>query len=203
MNKARSGNELPAHCPRYRYECACPLHRSSRPPASISRAALDLGRLRAQARVAERSIATSQPKPSAPTSRQIQPASNCGWKRPAYRFSSPFTAASRRRPSTDLRRRHSLLHEGTPSFTIMETKYRDDADCPAPFPRLAGATFPKGWVKEKAYNGPRIRFPPSQGNRLSLNDVFETHEEVLGSVPWRRERGFASKDPLTVTAARR
>jgi enoyl-CoA hydratase len=83
-------------------------------------------------------------------------------------------------------------------FTIMETNIAMTADV-GTFPRLQ-RYIPEGWVKEMAYTGRRIDSAKAKEIGL-VNDVFETHEDVLAHV-LATAKEIASKDPLTVTGCK-
>tara|TARA_R110001592_G_scaffold9692_11_gene51276 strand:- start:803 stop:1648 length:846 start_codon:yes stop_codon:yes gene_type:complete len=83
-------------------------------------------------------------------------------------------------------------------FTIMETNIAMTADV-GTFPRLQ-RYIPEGWVKEMAYTGRRIDSAKAKEIGL-VNDVFDTHEDVLAHV-LATAKEIASKDPLTVTGCK-
>lgn len=83
-------------------------------------------------------------------------------------------------------------------FCIQETNIAMTADV-GTFPRLQ-RYIPEGWVKEMAYTGRKIGADKAKEIGL-VNDVFETHEELLEYV-LGTAREIASKDPLTVTGCK-
>ncbi len=83
-------------------------------------------------------------------------------------------------------------------FTIMETNIAMTADV-GTFPRLQ-RYIPEGWAKQMAYTGMRLTAEKAKEIGL-VNDVFDTHEEVLAHVMGVAAE-IASKDPLTVTGCK-
>ncbi|MGA1343610.1 MAG: crotonase/enoyl-CoA hydratase family protein [Hyphomonas sp.] len=83
-------------------------------------------------------------------------------------------------------------------FCIMEINIAMTADV-GTFPRLQ-RYIPEGWVKELAYTGRRIDAAKAKEIGL-VNDVFDTHEELLAYV-MATAREIASKNPVAVTGSK-
>ncbi len=83
-------------------------------------------------------------------------------------------------------------------FCIQETNIAMTADV-GTFPRLQ-RYIPEGWAKQMAYTGMRLKAEKAKEIGL-VNDVFETHDEMLEAVMEIAEE-IAKKDPLTVTGCK-
>lgn len=83
-------------------------------------------------------------------------------------------------------------------FCIMEINIAMTADV-GTFPRLQ-RYIPEGWVKELAYTGRRIDAAKAKEIGL-VNDVFDTHEELLTYV-MATAKEIASKNPVAVTGSK-
>jgi enoyl-CoA hydratase len=83
-------------------------------------------------------------------------------------------------------------------FCIQEINIGMTADV-GTFPRLC-KLIPEGWVRELAYTGRRL--PAARAKEIGLvNEVFETHEELLAFV-LETAREIASKAPLAVAGSK-
>lgn len=83
-------------------------------------------------------------------------------------------------------------------FCIQEINIAMTADV-GTFPRLQ-RYIPEGWVKEMAYTG--MRLDAAKAKEIGLvNDVFETHEEMLAHVMGAAKE-IASKNPIAVTGSK-
>ena len=83
-------------------------------------------------------------------------------------------------------------------FCIQEINIAMTADV-GTFPRLQ-RYIPEGWVKEMAYTGMRLKADKAKEIGL-VNDVFDTHEEVLAHVMSVAEE-IAKKNPVAVTGSK-
>lgn len=83
-------------------------------------------------------------------------------------------------------------------FCIQEINIAMTADV-GTFPRLQ-RYVPEGWVKEMAYTGMRLKADKAKEIGL-VNDVFETHEEMLAHVMGVAAE-IAKKNPLAVTGSK-
>jgi len=83
-------------------------------------------------------------------------------------------------------------------FCIHEINLGMTADV-GTFPRLSHL-IPQGWVREMAYTGRRL--PAAKAKEIGLvNEVFETHDEMVGQV-LATAREIAAKAPLAVTGSK-
>ena len=83
-------------------------------------------------------------------------------------------------------------------FCIQEINIAMTADV-GTFPRLQ-RYIPEGWVKEMAYTGMRVKADKAKEIGL-VNDVFETHEELLAHVMGVAAE-IAAKNPVAVTGSK-
>ena len=83
-------------------------------------------------------------------------------------------------------------------FCIQEINIAMTADV-GTFPRLQ-RYIPEGWVKEMAYTGMRLKADKAKEIGL-VNDVFDTHEEVLAHVMGVAAE-IARKNPVAVTGSK-
>ena len=83
-------------------------------------------------------------------------------------------------------------------FCIQEINIAMTADV-GTFPRLQ-RYIPEGWVKEMAYTGMRLKADKAKEIGL-VNDVFETHEELLAHVMGVAAE-IARKNPVAVTGSK-